>query len=610
MLVIGTAGHVDHGKSLLVESLTGIDPDRLGEEKARGMTIDLGFAWLTLPSGRTVSIVDVPGHERFIKNMLAGAGGIDLALLVVAADDGVMPQTREHLSILDLLGVERGVVALTKRDLAEEDWLDVVATDIDETLSSTTLAGSPIVRCSSMTGAGLPELLETLDQAASAIPPKRDIGRPRLPIDRVFTIGGFGTVVTGTLIDGALNVGDDIEVMPGGFRGRIRGLQNHREAVQRALPGTRTAVNISGVAKDELRRGEVLARPGTLSATFVFDAHIRAVAGAARPLRHNMRLTLHAFADEAGATLRLLDRAELSAGDSAFAQIKLDGPVAIVRGDRFVLRTPDDTVAGGVVLDTAPRRHRRNHQATLEALAARMSDRPRDAIMAALTHHPLVESASLRASTQLDPAEFDAALSELQAEGAVNHIGDSVAATSTIRRALNDATAALREFHAANPLRPGMPLEELRGRLALDARTFAALLSRLDGVVLHDAVAALEGFSTALTEEQQQQCDAYLSALRESPYNPPIGRHLDPGLIAHLAEAGAIVDAGSGIVFDAGAFGEMTDRVRAHLSPEQTITLAQVRDMFNTSRKYAQAFLEELDRRKVTRRLGDERVLR
>jgi selenocysteine-specific elongation factor len=610
MFVIGTAGHIDHGKSLLVEALTGIDPDRLGEEKARGMTIDLGFAWLTLPSGRTVSIVDVPGHERFIKNMLAGAGGIDLALLVVAADDGVMPQTREHFAILDLLGVGRGVVALTKCDLADEDWLDIVAADIDETLSSTTLSGAPIIRCSATSRDGLAELLAALDGAISGIPPKRDLDRPRLPIDRMFTIGGFGTVVTGTLIDGALNVGDDIEVMPAGLRGRIRGLQNHGEPVERTLPGTRTAVNISGIAKAQLRRGDVLARPGTLSATSAFDAHIRTVAGAARPLRHNTRLTLHAFADEAGATMRLLDRTELGAGDAAFAQLKLDGPVAIVRGDRFVLRTPDDTVAGGIVLDTAPRRHRRNHQPTLDALAARISGRPRDAIMDALAAHVLAEPASLRASTQLDHDEFDAALSELQAEGSVTQIGDSIAATLTITRLTNDATSALRELLAANPLRPGMNQEELRGRLGLDAKTFTALLPHHDGVVLRGAVAALEGFSAALTTEQQQNCAAYLTALRDSPYSPPIGLRLDPALFARLTETGAIVDAGRGIVFDAEVFGEMTNRVRAHLATEETITLAQVRDMFGTSRKYAQAFLEELDRRKITRRLGDERVLR
>src|SRR5512135_3690257 len=230
MSCIGTAGHIDHGKSALVQALTGIDPDRLAEEKERGMTIDLGFAWLKLPSGREVSVVDVPGHEGFIKNMLAGAGGIDVALLVAAADDGVMPQTREHLAILDLLGVRRGVVALTKCDLADDDWLDVVEADIADTLAGTTLAGSPIVRCSSVTRAGLDHLLAALATAIDGLPPRRDAGRPRLPIDRVFTIGGFGTVVTGTLIDGQLTTGDEVEVMPAGRRGRIRGIQSHREA--------------------------------------------------------------------------------------------------------------------------------------------------------------------------------------------------------------------------------------------------------------------------------------------------------------------------------------------------------------------------------------------
>ena len=299
MYVIGTAGHVDHGKSLLVEALTGIDPDRLREEKERGMTIDLGFAWLTLPSGRQVSIVDVPGHERFIKNMLAGAGGVDLALLVIAADEGVMPQTREHLAILDLLRVRSGVIAITKRDLVEPDFLEIVSTDALELVEGTTLAGSPLVACSTVTGEGLDELRRVLDEQLEATPPKRDIGRPRLPVDRSFTIQGFGTVVTGTLIDGAFEVGQEVEIVPaaaiGGatLRARIRGLQNHREQIERALPGRRTAANLAGIAKDDVRRGQVLVLPGSVVPATAIDVRLRALAHLKRPLRHNAELTLH-----------------------------------------------------------------------------------------------------------------------------------------------------------------------------------------------------------------------------------------------------------------------------------------------------------------------------
>ena len=359
MFVIGTAGHVDHGKSLLVEALTGIDPDRLREEKARGMTIDLGFAWLTLPGGRNVSIIDVPGHERFIKNMLAGAGGIDLALLVVAADDGVMPQTREHLAILDLLGVRRGVVALTKRDLVDDEWATLVANDIVELIDGTALEGSPVVPCSSLTREGLDTLVAALDTAIDGLPPKRNIDRPRLPIDRVFTIAGFGTVVTGTLIDGELAVGAEIELMPGQLRGRIRGLQSHRDKIERALPGMRAAINITGIDKTDMRRGLVLGAADTLHATSAVDARLTAVAGLTHAVRHNMRVTFHCYADEANAQIRLLEAGDLRAGETSWAQIKLETPVALERGDRFVLRTPNDTIAGGVIADTAPKRHRR-----------------------------------------------------------------------------------------------------------------------------------------------------------------------------------------------------------------------------------------------------------
>ncbi|HZU78032.1 MAG TPA: selenocysteine-specific translation elongation factor, partial [Dehalococcoidia bacterium] len=293
MYVLGTAGHVDHGKSTLVEALTGIDPDRLREEKERGMTIDLGFAWLTLPNGGEVSIVDVPGHERFIKNMLAGVGGIDLALLVVAADEGVMPQTREHLAILDLLGIHSGVVALTKADLVEQDWLELVQADVEETLAGTTLQGAPIVPCSAMTGQGLPELLAAIEAALAGTPAKRDIGRPRLPIDRAFTIAGFGTVVTGTLIDGSLRVGQELVVEPGRLRTRARGLQSHRQKVESLPPGTRAAVNVAGLATEELRRGMVLTTPGWLEPTIAVDVRLQAVRDLARPVRHNAQVTFH-----------------------------------------------------------------------------------------------------------------------------------------------------------------------------------------------------------------------------------------------------------------------------------------------------------------------------
>ncbi len=612
--VIGTAGHVDHGKSVLVQALTGIDPDRLREEKERGMTIDLGFAWLTLPSGREASIVDVPGHERFIKNMLAGAGGIDLALLVIAADEGVMPQTREHLAILDLLGVSSGVLVITKTDLVDEEMLALVSADAREVVEGTALAGAPLVACSALTGQGLDGLRRLLDERLDETAGRRDVGRPRLPADRSFTMTGFGTVVTGTLIDGALEVGQEIEIVPGGARARIRGLQSHRRQVDRAPPGSRVAVNLSGVAKNDVRRGQVLALPGTLRPTNVLDVRLRALSSLRRPLRHDSELTLHTLAAEAPARLLLLDREALPPGDEGWAQLRLAEPVATVTGDRFVLRTPNDTVGGGEIVDTRPRRHRRFHPPTLEALETLLGGSPDEALLAALGR---VEPAPLEAiarETNASAGELRAQVDALAAVGRLVSLGDGLLLTADGFAALGDrARSAVEAYHREHPLRRGVPREELRTRLRLDERVFAAALARWrdDGLLTEKAATiSLAGHAPSLTPAQQSEADAYLATLAASPYAPPTDRPLSPELLAYLEEASRAVPVGDGVVFSAEAYREMVDRITEHLRREGTITLAQTRDLFATTRKYAQALLEHLDRAHVTRRVGDERVLR
>ncbi|HEY7094702.1 MAG TPA: selenocysteine-specific translation elongation factor, partial [Ktedonobacterales bacterium] len=389
MSCIGTAGHVDHGKSALVTALTGMDPDRLAEEKARGMTIDLGFAWLTLPSGRAASIVDVPGHEGFIKNMLAGVGGIDVALLVVAADEGIMPQTEEHLAILDLLRVRSGVVALTKSDLVDTDWLDLVREEVAERLRSTTLASAPIIPCSAITGAGLPEILAALEaalDAQSARDELRDIGRPRLPIDRVFTITGFGTVVTGTLQHGTLRVGQEIEIQPGGQRGRIRGLQTHKQSVTEGSPGARLAVNIASVERSALARGDVVTLPGQFRPTVAMDVRIELLASAARPLAHNTTLDLYLGAAETPVRVLLLDQEEIQPGETGWAQLRLALPLVAAWGDRFILRAPSPsaTLGGGSVIEPWARRHKRRDATTLARLERLARGNPEEVALTAL----------------------------------------------------------------------------------------------------------------------------------------------------------------------------------------------------------------------------------
>ncbi len=627
MYVIGTAGHVDHGKSTLVQALTGIDPDRLREEKERGLTIDLGFAWLTLPDGREVSIVDVPGHERFVHNMLAGAGGVDLALLVVAADEGVMPQTREHLSILDLLGVGHGVVALTKRDLVDEEMAELVALDLRDTLAGTALAEAPIVACSGVTRQGLDDILAALVAALDQTPRKRDLGRPRLPIDRVFTMSGFGTVVTGTLIDGALTVGDTVELAPGGpsassahgLRARIRGLQSHRTKTEVAEPGWRVAANLSGVSPEDVARGMTLTTPGWLRPTTALDLRMRTVRELPHRLRHNTTVTFHSGTTEVAGTLRLLDADDLGPGDEAWAQVRLSRGVAVVRGDRCVLRVAGETVGGGVIVEAYAPRRRRNHPPTLRALTAGGGG-PEDAVLGAATARPFALVSELAARLDLSADAVVDATRALVTAGRVvalphdrePNLTSALVAAETAGAWAGRITSALAQYHEAHPLRPGMPKEELRTKLGIEARPFAALLALFTARKLlreQGAGLSMAGFAPALSASQEEEAALLIASLRERPFSPPTDRLPGPELLALLAARGQIVVVGDGIAFDSEAHRRMVEGIVARIREQGAVTLADVRDAFGTSRRYAQAVLEDLDRRRVTRRVGDSRVL-
>ena len=618
--MIGTAGHVDHGKSTLVQALTGIDPDRLQEEKARGMTIDLGFAWLRLPGGTEVSVVDVPGHERFIKNMLAGVGGIDLALLVVAADEGVMPQTREHLAIVDLLGITSGVVAITKRDLVDEEWLELVRADVEEALAGTSLAGAPLVPCSATTRAGLDELLRTLEARLVETAPKRDIGRPRLAIDRAFTIAGFGTVVTGTLVDGALRLGQEVAVLPAGLRSRVRGLQTHRTKVEVARPGSRVAVNLPGIATEQVNRGDVLTTPGWLEPAAALDVRLHAVRDLPRPLRHNTTVTFHTGAAEVEARLRLLDRDDVPGGDEAWAQLRLERPLAVVRGDRFVIRSSNETLGGGRVVDTRARRHRRHHAPTLRTLASLSEGTAEDALYTLIERVQPVAQAALGRQTELGDEEIARAVDALASTGRVLRLGSGEAkpeallfTVSEVQRLTEAVAGMLDGFFRDHPLRAGMPREEIKSRLRLQPRPFAALLAHwlAEGTLVETgSLLAPPGREVTLAPGQRQTADAFVRELTAHPYAPQPAALPDAELLAYLAEQGAVVPVAEGVVFARAAYDEMVERITAHLREHGSVTLAQVRDLFGTSRKYAQGLLEHMDERRITRRVGDERVLR
>lgn len=610
MHVIGTAGHVDHGKSTLVRALTGIDPDRLREEKERGLTIDLGFAWLTLPSGREVSIVDVPGHERFIKNMLAGAGGVDLALLVVAADEGPMPQTREHLAILDLLDVPRAIVVITRTDLVEDGYADLVEAELSDVLAGSRFAGASCVRVCAPTGAGIDALKRAIDASLDATPPKRDLGRPRLPIDRAFTIQGFGTVVTGTLLDGALTVGQEVELQPGGVRARVRGLQRHQAKVDRLDPGTRAAVNLSGIHVEDVHRGMVLAPPGAITPAAVLDVRLRATTSLAHPLAHDAGITVLSATAESEGRLRLLDRDVLLPGDECWAQLVLQQPLPAVPRDHCIVRTPNDTVAGGVIVSVNSRRHRRHHAPTLAALERLLSGSPEERLLDLLAAGPGAPEAILAASG----GELAApGLERLLRSGEVRRAGGVVLSRAWLESRKAQLTGVVGAYLDENPLRLGAPREHVRRALGLAAQAFDLLVSHAvaSGVLGRDGAAlAPPGYLPSLPPHQQREVDAFLASLREGSFSPPTGGLPAPPLLAHLAERGLVVDTGAGVVFDAAVFETMTAMAREHAAAHGAITLAEARDLFATSRKYAQAFLEHLDALHITRRAGDARTFR
>ncbi|NLH09642.1 MAG: selenocysteine-specific translation elongation factor [Chloroflexi bacterium] len=620
--VIGTAGHVDHGKSTLVQAMTGIDPDRLAEEKQREMTIDLGFAWLTLPSGRTVGIVDVPGHRDFIENMLAGVGGIDLALLVIAADEGVMPQTREHLAILDLLGVTNAVVALTKIDMVPDpEWLELVALDVSELLDQTALRDAPIVPVSARTGDGLPDLLTALDAALGKQPPRPDLGRPRLPIDRIFTISGFGTVVPGTLTGGSLHVGDEVVIQPRGLHARIRGLQSHKEAISSAQPGSRVAVNLSGVDRGDIQRGDVVTRPGTLRGTTLIDVQFRYLPDAGRPLQHNAEVKFFSGAAESVAHVRLVGNRELLPGEEGWLQLRLAQPLALDKRDRFILRypSPAQTIGGGVVLDPHPphrwRRFKPEVIARFETLAA---GTPEDLVLHALQGETALTPADLAARTGLAGSAIEAALAALAGEGQVFELlSGSWMALAAWQRLTGRMQAELAAYHQRNPLRLGMPREALRSRLGLSGKLFQPFVQRaVESGILVDAGTALSlpEHRVTFTPAQQAAIDRLMREFQAQPTTPPATRDaaalVGEDVLAALVEQGRLVQVNEDVLFDADTYAELVRQVEQFIEREGSITVAQARDLFNTSRKYVLALLEHLDSIGVTRRTGDERVLR
>ncbi|MBI5069313.1 MAG: selenocysteine-specific translation elongation factor [Deltaproteobacteria bacterium] len=642
-LVLGTAGHIDHGKTALVRALTGIDTDRLAEEKRRGITIELGFAHLALPGGAVAGVVDVPGHERFVRSMAAGAGGIDLVVLVIAADEGVMPQTREHLDICRLLGVPRGLVAVTKSDLLPElgtEWLPLLEEEIRAATRGTFLEGAPIVPCSARTGEGLPALLAAIAQQAQGMAERPADGPLLLPIDRAFTLKGFGTVVTGTLLSGSISEEEHVALLPappGGPELRVRTLQVHSRPTTRALAGQRTAVNLPGVEAQAISRGQVLCRPGEIPASRMLDVELSLLAAAPRALRHRARLLLHVGTAQVEAAVSLLDRPELAPGATAHAQLRLDEPVAALPGQRFILRGfaaiegRGRTVAGGRVLAIAARRRRRGRPdelAQLQVLAGGDADARLAALLAQAGPAGLTE-AQLVGRAALSPRAVASGLERLGARGeAMLFDRDHRAyASGQVAKALAEKLrGAVAAFHKQKPLAAGMGKAELRGRLppVVDARLFQRILVQLvdrgallaDGelVRLPEHRAAGSGGSGAAVKARVAE------ALARAGLTPPALAELPGALSASAADVqavvkllqaeGTIVRVSPELSFDAAAVAGLQERLTAWLRERKEISTQEFKELVGATRKHVIPLAEYFDRQKVTLRVGDRRVLR
>ena len=630
MRVIGTAGHVDHGKSTLIAALTGTHPDRLKEEQAREMTIELGFGWMTLPNNEEIGIVDVPGHRDFIENMLSGIGGIDAALLVIAADEGVMPQTREHLAILDLLQIPAGLIVLTKTDLAsDEGWLDLVETDIHAAVADTILKDAPIVRVSAKTKTGLDELLSNLQNILHERPARPDLNRPRLPVDRVFTMSGFGTIITGTLSDGHLSTGDEIEVLPSGLRGRIRGLQTHKKKEERAVPGSRTAVNISGINTEQIQRGNVIAHPDQYQPTRRLDARFRSLKDASSIIHHGQEVKFFIGASETIGYLRLLGIEELKPGEEGWIQLELRDPVVAVRGDRYILRrpSPGETLGGGVIVDHQPkRRHKRFDETVLKTLESLAQGTPAEDLLEAALGLNIASTKDIVRQSRLEDADAESALKELMETGQLIIIengkptitSDILAAPLSQWNTLYEKTMLLLEiYHKDFPLRRGIPREELKSRLKLTPRVFNALIKKLiaDSFITDQVTSVAKvGHEIRFNGQEQVKIQTLMRKFEANPFSPPSVKEcqaeVGEEVVNALLELNEFMTVSSDVLYRKQDYDLMVAGIRKTIEQNEKITLAEVRDLFKTSRKYAQALLEHLDASGITIRDGDFRKLR
>jgi len=631
-IILGTAGHIDHGKTSLIRAITGTDTDRLKEEKERGITIELGFAALDLPSGQHLGIVDVPGHEKFVKNMVAGATGIDIVVMVIAADEGVMPQTREHMEICILLGIRHGFVALTKIDLVDEEWLELAEEDVREFTAGTFLEQAPIVPVSAVKEKGLEEFIRVLDELSSSVPERPRSNLFRLPVDRVFSMKGFGTVITGSLLSGQVRTGDTIMIYPGQITSKVRGVQVHNRSVEQALAGQRTAINFQGLEKAAIERGETLAFPDTLNPSYMVDVSLLFLKSNKKALKNRTRVRFHTGTSEILGNLILLDREEIKPGQETVAQLRLDTPVSLVKDDRYVIRSysPVRTIGGGAVLNPMPPKHKRFRPDVIDGLSRINTLSPEELVAYCVDRSGYQGAAfnDLVVMTNIVDKTLEQLIQSLLSRKQLIQVDkDSrrVIHANSFDALKQHLRQTLEAYHQANPLRIGIQKEELRSKIpsTLNAKIFTLLLNQMikdEEIAAEEDTVRLFAHKISLGADQKDIRKRILAEYSRSGLQPPWFKELSAGLnteparaadvLRLLVEEGQLVKVKEDLYFAADVIKDLQKRLVAFLTQNKEISTPQFKEMTGASRKYVIPLIEYFDARNITIRIGDIRKLR
>ncbi|MEE9567676.1 MAG: selenocysteine-specific translation elongation factor [Desulfobacteria bacterium] len=631
-IILGTAGHIDHGKTSLIKALTGIDTDRLKEEKLRGITIELGFAWLDLPSGQRLGIVDVPGHEKFVKNMVAGASGVDLVALIIAADEGVMPQTKEHLDICNLLGVKHGLVVLTKIDTVDEEWLEMVTDDVQRFLEGSFLEGAPIIPVSALTGQGLPQLLEALETLCEVVPERTSSGLFRLPVDRVFTMKGFGTVITGSLVSGKVRVGETVVIYPSGIQSKVRGVQVHGQKADQATASMRTAINFQGIDRAAIARGDVVGDVNTLKPSYMVDGLLLYIASNEKALKNRTKVRFHTGTSEILGYAILLDRDELSPGETTVAQFRFDSPVAVVKDDRFVIRSysPVRTIGGGHILNPIPRKHKRFKEQLVTELKGLAESPPGEIIAYHVKESGIsgLPFSELRLMTNLSEKDLGENLQHLLSQRAIVQVdreNRTFIHGSVFDELRQKTIKALEGYHKDHPLKAGMSKQRLMSTLSpwLSNKLFSLLVQDLtkgNTVIQEKEIMRLSEHKVALGADEKDIRHRIERAYLESGLQPPYFRDLTASLgqnsahtkeiLMHMLEEGTLVKVKEDLYFHRRVIDDLKNGLVSYLKANGEIDTPQFKEMTGVSRKYTIPLIEFFDATKVTIRIGDIRRLR